>query len=132
MGVAAVLYLALLLASHIVRLAQPGAVAAGMPVHYYTLTYWTAPGEDPAGDSVCWWGEAGFGGHAFQLFRLSRIGARIAFGPEPVRAGDRKTLADELWRSACRIFTPVDSPADDRSSPMGERQSESEAERRRV
>ncbi len=83
------------------------AARAGHPVHCAALTYQTPPGAVPARLSVCWWGEMPFLGHALGMLRLPRIDATIEFSEEPVRALDRKALA-ELTHSAVRArFLPV-------------------------
>lgn len=74
------------------------AVAArkALPVHYAALGYQTPEDAPPARLSVCWWGDMGFLPHLVSLFRLPRIEASLAFGPEPVVDTDRKRLAERL------------------------------------
>jgi 1-acyl-sn-glycerol-3-phosphate acyltransferase len=72
------------------------AAALALPVRYATLRYATPPGERPASEVVCWWGDMTFGAHALELLRLARVEAGVRFGAEPITAADRKTLAARL------------------------------------
>ncbi len=85
-------------------------VSVGMAVHTASLTYSTPPGEVPANLSICWWGDAPFGGHAWQLLGLKSFEARVRFG-ESVPAGDeRKALARRLQDEVESIFVPIVAP----------------------
>lgn len=66
------------------------------PVTPVYLKY-VCEGGDVAQD-VCWWGDMGFGSHLLRLAKTRRVRATIAFGKSRVAAGDRKALAEALWR----------------------------------
>ncbi|MBI3650166.1 MAG: 1-acyl-sn-glycerol-3-phosphate acyltransferase [Acidobacteria bacterium] len=83
------------------------AVKAALPVSYASITYQTAPADTPAYLSVCWWGKMTFMPHAFDLFRLSQIDAKIVFGSSTFLEADRKILAQKLHRAIAAQFTPV-------------------------
>jgi 1-acyl-sn-glycerol-3-phosphate acyltransferase len=72
------------------------AADAGIPVHYATIRYRTPPGEPPASETVCWWGDMSFAPHLGRLLSLSAIEATLVFGAEPIRASCRKRLAARL------------------------------------
>ena len=83
------------------------AARSGHAVHCATLSYQTPPGAKPARLSVCWWGDMGFFGHALGMLRLPSIDATIDFATEPVRAADRKALAQLSHRAVRERFLPV-------------------------
>ncbi len=68
----------------------------GMPVHHAALAYRTPAGSPPAGESVCWWGDAPFLPHLLRLLRLPAIEATVVLGSGPIAARDRKALASDL------------------------------------
>ncbi len=84
----------------------------GLDVSCAALHYANPPGERPAWDSVCWWGDADFAPHFWDFLRLRRTEATVTFAPEPVRhqgpegALDRKALADGSRAVIESIFTP--------------------------
>ena len=80
------------------------------PVHFASISYQTPRGEPHASEAVCWWGDMSFRGHFFNLLRLSAIDSKLVFGPNPIRASDRKTLASRLRESVTELFTPMNSP----------------------
>ncbi|MDX9975707.1 MAG: lysophospholipid acyltransferase family protein [FCB group bacterium] len=84
------------------------AIEAGIPAHYCTIHYETFPGEPPASEVVCWYTSIGFLPHAMRLLALKGFTATVTFGPEPIRAEDRKALAQSLHEAVVRQFTPVD------------------------
>jgi 1-acyl-sn-glycerol-3-phosphate acyltransferase len=88
------------------------AAALGLPVRYASLRYTTEEGEEPAWNSVSWWGDAPFLPHLRRLLGLSRIEARLDFGPEPITDPDRKSLAQRLHRAVASRFEPM-APSDD-------------------
>lgn len=88
------------------------AAALQLPVAYGALRYATPPGEAPAGDVVCWWGDAEFAPHFWGMLHLSRIDAMLSLGPDRLSDGDRKVLAQELHRKVSALFVPVDSGDD--------------------
>ncbi|HEY7546615.1 MAG TPA: lysophospholipid acyltransferase family protein [Blastocatellia bacterium] len=83
------------------------AAKSAFPVSYSAVSYRAATGEPPAHLSVCWWGDMTFADHLFRLFQLSSIEATLSFGSEPIVEGDRKLLANELWRAVNEQFIPV-------------------------
>jgi 1-acyl-sn-glycerol-3-phosphate acyltransferase len=83
------------------------ATRLGRPVHYAALGYRTPPGQPPADQAVCWWGNAPFGAHAFGLLGLRGIEATVDFGPDAIAEPDRKLLAERLRAAVEEIFTPV-------------------------
>lgn len=72
------------------------AVRLGRPVEYASLRYFTAEGQPPASDTVCWWGDTVFAPHFLRLLSLTGFQVSLAFGSEPIESSDRKTLAAEL------------------------------------
>lgn len=83
------------------------AASARLPVHFGALHYSTMPADPPAHLSVCWWGDMPFGPHAIDFLKLSRVEARVSFGPEPIVAEDRKALADRLEQEVGKLFEPI-------------------------
>jgi hypothetical protein len=77
------------------------------PVLYAAVRYVTPPAELPAHLGVAWWGDMTLGPHLLQLLRMSRFEARIVFGEEPVRDGDRKALAARLHQGVAERFEPL-------------------------
>jgi 1-acyl-sn-glycerol-3-phosphate acyltransferase len=47
-------------------------------------------------DEICYWGTHDFLSHLVNLLTKTGISARVAFGPERILTGDRKTLARQL------------------------------------
>ncbi len=78
-----------------------------MPVHYASIEYVVAPNEQPARQSVCWWGSMTFPGHFFRLLQLSAFDARLTFGSQPIVNDDRKLLAVQLWSAVSEQLKPV-------------------------
>jgi 1-acyl-sn-glycerol-3-phosphate acyltransferase len=85
------------------------AVRTGSPVSYASITYRTPPGSPSAEQSICWWGDMQFFPHLYQLLTLPTFQATLTFGPEPIVAGDRKTLATRAHSAVEQSFTPVAS-----------------------
>ena len=77
------------------------------PVHFVTIFYRTPREETPASRSVCWWGDMEFMPHLKDLLRRKTFKARFVFGDRPVRSGQRKELARQLWEAAQAQFVPV-------------------------
>lgn len=75
------------------------AVRADRPVSHAALAYATGPGEPPAADAVCWWGDMTFGPHFLELLGLAGLEATIRFGGQPLRDVDRRRLAERLHRA---------------------------------
>ncbi len=83
------------------------AAALGLPVRYAALRYATPPGERPASEVVCWWGDMTFGPHVLELLRLAHVRATVQFGPEPIAASDRKVLAARLHGAVAERLEPM-------------------------
>jgi hypothetical protein len=45
--------------------------------------------------------------HLKDLLRMKTFKARFVFGDRPVRSGQRKDLARQLWQAAHEQFVPV-------------------------
>ncbi|MBK6425705.1 MAG: 1-acyl-sn-glycerol-3-phosphate acyltransferase [Blastocatellia bacterium] len=69
------------------------AIELRQAVHTAALHYSTPVGSLPAADVVCWWGDASFMPHLWQLLQLPRIDAYVAFGECAINGGDRKALS---------------------------------------
>ena len=83
------------------------AAASGAPCFAAALHYET-PGEaESPARTVCWVDGAPFGPHFLRLLRLPRIVATVRFAPMPVRSGDRRQLAEQLWDDARALFVPI-------------------------
>ena len=74
------------------------------PVRYASISYRTATGAPSTRDAVCWFGNAPFGPHFWQLVQLEHFEATVRFGPEPIAAGERKALADRLHHAISASF----------------------------
>ncbi len=83
------------------------AAQEGWPVRHAALCYATRPGRPPAAEVVCWWGDAPFGSHFVRLLGEPGFRARISFGAEPVREGDRKLLARRLHERVASRFAAL-------------------------
>ncbi|MCP4642703.1 MAG: 1-acyl-sn-glycerol-3-phosphate acyltransferase [bacterium] len=93
-------------------LLQPAA-ENGWPVHYATIRYETPEGCPPATTHVCWAHGEPFTHHATQLFQLPYFNVTITFGDEPIRATNRKELAEQLQKAVAKNLVPnprVDVP----------------------
>ena len=85
------------------------AAAGGLPVHCASLAFERPAARPPAADTVCWWADMTFGGHAWGLLARPGWSARIAFAEGPVTAGDRKQLAAAAERAVRGLFVPTDA-----------------------
>ncbi|MEW6072331.1 MAG: lysophospholipid acyltransferase family protein [Planctomycetota bacterium] len=85
------------------------AARAGQPVHFATLRYRVPPGEAPVRTAVAWWGDMTFAPHLLRLATLRGVEAQIAFGREPIRDSDRKSLAERLQREVASRFLPLEA-----------------------
>ncbi len=74
------------------------------PVNCAALKYKAPEGFPEAGQSMAWWGDMAFLPHFWNLFRMRGMQADIAFAVEPVVAGERKTLAEQLRHSIQERF----------------------------
>jgi 1-acyl-sn-glycerol-3-phosphate acyltransferase len=82
------------------------AASTAQPVSYAALGYATPPGQPPAADRVCWWGDMTFGDHFLGLLGLTSVRGWIRFGPGPVTDRDRKALAARLEAGVRAVFRP--------------------------
>jgi len=78
---------------------------AGHEVHTATVSYHTGPGDPPASESLCWWGDMTFLPHLSRVCRLGPSEARVAFGGATISAPDRKSLARALHAALLSHFT---------------------------
>ena len=78
-----------------------------MPVHYASIEYIVPPNEQPAEQSVCWWGSMTFPDHFFRLLQLSAFEARLTFGTKPIINEDRRLLAAQLWSAVSAQLKPA-------------------------
>jgi 1-acyl-sn-glycerol-3-phosphate acyltransferase len=70
------------------------AARSGTPVRCVSLHFETRPGDPPAWESVCWWGDMTFLDHAFRLLCVRGVRARIDIAPKPIQwSTDRKALS---------------------------------------
>lgn len=79
----------------------------GYPAYYAAVSYKTPPGEPPAHQVLCWWGDMTFSDHFFTMLKLSRFDATLTFGKEAVAATDRKEMAQLLNARIVESFVPV-------------------------
>lgn len=84
------------------------AVRLGIPVHYATLHYETAPGGPPASTIVGWWRPEPLLAHLARLLGHPGVSATIHFGEAPLRGDDRKQLARELTEAVRGPFVPME------------------------
>lgn len=82
--------------------------ASGLPVHTVSLYYETADGDQPAKESVCFYGaRESFVNHVVKLSKTTKITCKVRFGATPVTSGDRKILAVKLREEVNKIFEPT-------------------------
>ena len=81
--------------------------SSGIPIHYVTLYYETEEGDTPAGESVCWHGDAPLHTHMYQMARNKSITCRAVFGAKSVLDEDRKVLANKLHEGMVKQFVPI-------------------------
>ncbi|MFN8653822.1 MAG: lysophospholipid acyltransferase family protein [Gemmatimonadales bacterium] len=86
------------------------AASEGLAVHTATLSYHTTPGDPPASEALCWWGEMTFLPHLAGVTRLNPSTVRLAFGDRAVSASDRKQLARALHAALLADFRPSGTP----------------------
>lgn len=79
-----------------------------VPVHTASISYKTGTKDEPALDSVCFFGARhGFLEHVIKLARTRHVHCKIRFGETPVQSSDRKELADQLHQEIEGIFEPT-------------------------
>jgi len=78
-----------------------------VPVYTASISYKTGTKDEPAIDSVCFFGARhGFLEHLMKLARTRYIHCQISFGESPIQSSDRKELAGQLHRQVEDIFEP--------------------------
>ncbi|MDX1384769.1 MAG: lysophospholipid acyltransferase family protein [Thermoanaerobaculia bacterium] len=82
------------------------------------LTYRGRAGDPPANLALCWWGNAPFLPHAWQLLGLRGFDVEVSFSDAALRAGDRKSLSLLGHREVERLFVPVVA-AEERATATG-------------
>jgi len=81
-----------------------------IPVHFASISYETSAKDEPAEQSVCFFGQRhSFPEHVFKMAKNRRIECTIRFGEQPVQNNDRKELADLLRSKIGEIFTETDA-----------------------
>ncbi len=84
----------------------------GIDVRCAALHYANPPGEPPAWETVCWWGDADFAPHFWDFLKLRRTDATVTFSPDAVSHQGaegplgRKALAESSRAAITSIFTP--------------------------
>ena len=76
-------------------------------VHAAAISYRTPAGEIPAHLGVCWWGDAPFFPHGWQLLGLSSFEATLRFSEHTAVSNDRKELGRKLHSLVVAEFQPV-------------------------
>jgi 1-acyl-sn-glycerol-3-phosphate acyltransferase len=88
----------------------------------YRLEACPANGAATVGESVCWWGDMGFGSHLFGLLGLRGVTARIRFGDEVVERADRFVLSETAQTMVAELYDGLG--AEVRAEVEAERESE--------
>ena len=80
-----------------------------MEVYVASIFYKTSDKDLDATDSVCFFGARhSFPDHVFMMSKNRRIDCKIVFSEEPVKANERKELADKLRQKMMDQFIPID------------------------
>ncbi len=83
------------------------AVQHDCPVHYAAISYGTPEDAPRAKDVIVWQEPETLGQNMLRILALPSCTGIIAYGDEPLRGGDRKELAEKLYRAVQERFTPV-------------------------
>lgn len=83
------------------------AARANLPVFYASISYRTPDKTVKPSESICWWGDADFIPHLWQLFQIKTLTAIITFGQEAINCRDRKKLAEQLQVKVSESFIKV-------------------------
>lgn len=79
-----------------------------VPVHTASISYATAENDEPARDSVCFFGARhGFLEHLIKLSQTHKIYCKIKFGSRTEQSSDRKELALKLRENIEGYFEPT-------------------------
>lgn len=89
-----------------------------MPVSYASISYQSQDPSRPAYLNICWWGDMPFFSHFWELLKIRRFKVEIRFGDHELADPDRKMLAQKLQQAVCKMFTPVDSDAQNKSADI--------------
>lgn len=80
-----------------------------LDVYVASINYKTSEKDMNAVDSVCFFGARhSFPEHVFLMAKNHRIDCKIIFNNEPVKASDRKELAEKLYQKMMDQFIPTD------------------------
>lgn len=80
-----------------------------LEVYVASIHYKTSERDLDAVDSVCFFGARhSFPEHVFMMAKNHRIDCKIYFNNEPVKATDRKELAEKLHQKMMKQFIPTD------------------------
>ncbi|MDR9420015.1 MAG: hypothetical protein RI561_13690, partial [Gracilimonas sp.] len=81
---------------------------AEVPVHTAAISYITGACDEPARDSVCFFGARhGFLEHVLKLAQTREVHCKIRFNDKAVRSSDRKELAQKLQENVEEVFEPT-------------------------
>jgi len=78
-----------------------------LPVNAAAIAYKTTDSNQPASQSICWWGDMTFGPHFIGLLRLKNFSAHISFSQAKISGSDRKQLADSLYSEINRLHLAI-------------------------
>lgn len=80
---------------------------ANTEVHTVSISYQTADEDEPARDSVCFFGARhGFLEHLMKLAQTRKVYCKMRFGQRAIQSSDRKDLAAKLHHEVQQIFEP--------------------------
>ncbi|WP_069131320.1 lysophospholipid acyltransferase family protein [Rhodohalobacter halophilus] len=82
--------------------------SGNMPVHYACISYETGPSDQPARESVCWWGDSPFGAHFLNFAKNRSVDAHVCFGETCISNSDRKELALDLYEKVSLLQKKMD------------------------
>ncbi|PCJ55565.1 MAG: hypothetical protein COA70_00300 [Planctomycetota bacterium] len=83
------------------------AVQTGLPVHVACLHYATKSEKNPTELRVCWWGDMSFASHFYYLMTMPGVQVRVRFSTDPVKAENRKELAQAARNRMQELFEPM-------------------------
>lgn len=79
-----------------------------LPVHTASISYATAEGDEPARETVCFFGARhGFLEHLKKLSQTHKVYCKIKFGERTEQSSDRKELAAKLKGNIEEYFEPT-------------------------
>lgn len=79
-----------------------------IPVHTASISYATSEDDEPARDSICFFGARhGFLEHLVKLSQTHKIYCKIKFGSRTEQSSDRKELAQKLHKNIEGYFEPT-------------------------